>query len=62
MSGASVGLTAARFLYPTFAVASIIVFTYVAIPYIRQTEKTNRTINKHSGKTNSIEKQQVRSV
>ena len=40
MSGVSVGFAAARYLYPPFALASILVFTYVAIPYLRQTEKS----------------------
>ena len=35
MSSVSIGLAAARLLYLPFAVVSIIVFTYVAIPYLR---------------------------
>jgi len=40
MSGVSVGFAAARYIYPPFALASLAVFTYVAIPYLRQTEKS----------------------
>lgn len=40
MSGVSTGLAAARFLYPPLTLATIAVFTYTAIPYLRQTEKS----------------------
>ena len=40
MSGVSIGLAAARFVYPPLTVASILVFSYTAIPYLRQTEKS----------------------
>ncbi len=40
MSGVSIGLSAARLLYPPLALPSILVFTYTAIPYLRQTEKS----------------------
>ena len=40
LSGVSTGLAAARFVYPPLTVASILVFTYTAIPYLRQTEKS----------------------
>ncbi len=40
MSGVSIGLATARSFYPPLSIASILVFSYVAIPYLRQTEKS----------------------
>lgn len=40
MSGVSIGLSTARSFYPPLAIASILVFSYTAIPYLRQTEKS----------------------
>ena len=40
MSGVSIGLSTARIFYPPLTLASILVFTYTAIPYLRQTEKS----------------------
>jgi len=40
MSGVSIGLATARSFYPPLGIASILVFSYVAIPYLRQTEKS----------------------
>ncbi len=40
MSGVSIGLATARSFYPPLGIAGILVFTYVAIPYLRQTEKS----------------------
>lgn len=40
MSGVSIGLSTARLFYPPLAIPSILLFTYTAIPYLRQTEKS----------------------
>jgi len=40
MSGVSIGLSTARLFYPPLALPSILLFTYTAIPYLRQTEKS----------------------
>lgn len=40
MSGVSIALSSARIFYPPLRLASILVFTYTAIPYLRQTEKS----------------------
>ncbi len=40
MSGVSIGLSTARIFYPPLTIASILVFTYTAIPYLRLTEKS----------------------
>jgi len=40
MSGVSIGLATARLFYPPLALPSLLVFTYTAIPYLRQTEKS----------------------
>ncbi len=40
MSGVSIGLATARTFYPPLRLASILVFTYTAIPYLRQAEKS----------------------
>lgn len=40
MSGLSIGLSSARLVYPPLALPSILLFTYTAIPYLRQTEKS----------------------
>lgn len=40
MSGVSIGLSTARLVYPPLAIPSLLLFTYTAIPYLRQTEKS----------------------
>lgn len=40
MSGVSIGLSSARLFYPPLALPSILLFSYTAIPYLRQTEKS----------------------
>ncbi len=40
LSGVSIGLATARSFYPPLSIASILVFSYVTIPYLRQTEKS----------------------
>jgi len=40
MSGISIGVATARFVYPPLTVVSILLFTYTVIPYLRQTEKS----------------------
>jgi len=40
MSGVSIGLATARIFYPPLRLVSILVFSYTAIPYLRQTEKS----------------------
>lgn len=40
MSGVSIGLSTARLFYPPLAIPSLLLFTYTAIPYLRQTEKS----------------------
>jgi Cu2+-exporting ATPase len=40
MSGVSIGLSTARLFYPPLALPSILLFTYTAIPYLKQTEKS----------------------
>lgn len=40
MSGVSIVLSSARYFYPPLRLASILVFTYTAIPYLRQAEKS----------------------
>lgn len=40
MSGLSIGISTARYFYPPLTLISILAFTYTAIPYLRQTEKS----------------------
>lgn len=40
MSGVSIGLSTARIFYPPLTLVSILVFTYITIPYLRQSEKS----------------------
>ena len=40
MSGVSIVLSSARLFYPPLRLASILVFTYTAIPYLKQAEKS----------------------
>ena len=40
MSGVSIGLATARSFYPPLTIISILVFSYITIPYLRQTEKS----------------------
>lgn len=40
MSGVSIGLSTARLFYPPLALPSILLFTYTAIPYLKQTEQS----------------------
>jgi Cu2+-exporting ATPase len=40
MSGVSIVVSSARLVYPPLALPSMLLFTYTAIPYLRQTEKS----------------------